>query len=44
MIRETIRKTDKEESASLSVKVMLPAAVATSIDAFAVGVTFARWK
>lgn len=41
MIRETIRETDKEESASLSVKVMLPAAVATSIDAFAVGVTFA---
>lgn len=36
-----IRETDKEESASLSVKVMLPAAVATSIDAFAVGVTFA---
>ena len=41
MIRETIKETDKKENSSLTVKVMLPAAIATSIDAFAIGVTFA---
>ncbi|MFR6446810.1 MAG: manganese efflux pump MntP family protein [Ruminococcus sp.] len=41
MIRETIKETDKKENSSLTVKVMLPVAIATSIDAFAVGVTFA---
>ena len=43
MIRESLSKGDDENSAaaSLSFKAMLPAAVATSIDALAVGVTFA---
>lgn len=42
MIREAFSKDGEEEkSASLSVKAMLPMAIATSIDALAVGVTFA---
>lgn len=43
MIRESLSKEEEEEcpDASLSVKAMLPMAVATSIDALAVGVGFA---
>jgi putative Mn2+ efflux pump MntP len=42
MIREAFSKDDEDEkNASISVKAMLPMAVATSIDALAVGVTFA---
>ncbi|MBR5272988.1 MAG: manganese efflux pump [Clostridia bacterium] len=42
MIREAFSKDDDEElDGSFSVKSMLPIAVATSIDALAVGVTFA---
>lgn len=41
MIRENLKGESKEASASLGVAVMLPAAVATSIDAFAVGITLA---
>ncbi len=42
MIREALSREDpKEESASLSARAMLPLAVATSIDALAVGVSFA---
>ena len=43
MIRESCRKDEEcdPNAASLSVRVMLPLAVATSIDALAVGVTFA---
>jgi len=42
MIREALKKDDEEEAgADLSLKSMLPLAVATSIDALAVGVTFA---
>ena len=43
MIREALNKKEQEEDAgaSLAVKAMLPMAVATSIDALAVGVTFA---
>ncbi len=40
MIRESFGK-DEKENASYAFKVMLPLAVATSIDALAVGVTFA---
>ncbi len=38
------RKPDEEQNASFSVVAMLPLAVATSIDALAVGVTFAFLK
>ena len=42
MIREALGENDEAEaSAAISVKAMLPMAVATSIDALAVGVTFA---
>lgn len=41
MIRESFSKEEDTESASLSFKVMFPMAIATSIDALAVGVTFA---
>ncbi len=43
MIRESLSRGEDENSAaaSLSFRAMLPAAVATSIDALAVGVTFA---
>ncbi len=45
MIREALHKDDKEEAAceeaSLGIKSMLVLAIATSIDAFAVGVSFA---
>jgi len=42
MLREALKNdADGEEDASLSVKVMLPLALATSIDALAVGITFA---
>ena len=40
MIRES-RQTDEELSGDLSFRTMLPLAVATSIDALAVGITFA---
>lgn len=41
MIRESLSKEEECPDASLSVKAMLPMAVATSIDALAVGITFA---
>ena len=41
MIRESLSKEEECPDASLSVKAMLPMAIATSIDALAVGVTFA---
>jgi len=42
MVREALSKEEAEAAdASLSVKTMLPMAVATSIDALAVGITFA---
>lgn len=42
MLREALGKEEPDESdASLSVKAMLPMAIATSIDALAVGITFA---
>lgn len=41
MIRESMSKEDKEANESLDFKTMLMLAVATSIDALAVGVTFA---
>ena len=44
MIRESFSKEEEDSSASLSVKVMLPMAIATSIDALAVGITFAFLK
>ena len=44
MLRETIKETSTLNSASIAAKVMIPAAIATSIDAFAVGVTFAALK
>ena len=44
MLRETIKETSTSNSASIAAKVMIPAAIATSIDAFAVGVTFAALK
>lgn len=40
MIRESFSKEEDEYNASFSFKTMLPLAVATSIDALAVGVTF----
>lgn len=46
MVREAIKKGDNcdVDSGSLELKVMLPMAVATSIDALAVGITFAILK
>lgn len=41
MIRESFSKEDKDTDASLGIKTMFVLAVATSIDALAVGVTFA---
>ena len=41
MIRESRQQEEKEVTADESPKVMLPLAVATSIDALAIGVTFA---
>ena len=41
MIRESFKKDDEDLNSSFSPKTMLPLAVATSIDALAVGVTFA---
>lgn len=41
MVKEALSKDEEEADASLSVKKMLPLAVATSIDALAVGVSFA---
>lgn len=41
MIRESFSKEEEKQSASFSPKTMLPLAIATSIDALAVGVTFA---
>lgn len=41
MIKEALSKDDESVSDSLDFKTMLPLAVATSIDALAVGVTFA---
>lgn len=41
MIKESFSKEEKETSASFGIKAMLPMAVATSIDALAIGVTFA---
>lgn len=41
MIRESLKKDDGDLNASFSPKTMLPLAIATSIDALAVGVTFA---
>ncbi len=41
MIKEAMAKEEEPDDASLSAKNMLPLAIATSIDALAVGVTFA---
>jgi len=41
MIREALSKDEEPTDCSLCVKAMLPLAIATSIDALAVGVTFA---
>ena len=41
MIKEALSKEEEEADASLSFKTMLLLAIATSIDAFAVGVSFA---
>ncbi len=41
MIRESLSKEEEEVNSSFGFKAMLPLAVATSIDALAVGVTFA---
>lgn len=41
MIREALGKDEPEHDASFSFKTMLPLAVATSIDALAVGISFA---
>lgn len=41
MIRESLEKSEEEEDADLSFKAMFIMAVATSIDALAIGVTFA---
>lgn len=41
MIREALKNEEEELNDSFSFKVMLPLAIATSIDALAVGVTFA---
>ena len=44
MIKEAVKGGDDDLDASLSVKKMFPLAVATSIDALAVGITFAFLK
>ena len=44
MIKEALSGEEEEVNASFGVKAMLPLAVATSIDALAVGVTFAFLK
>lgn len=44
MIREALQKEEEPLNASFGVKAMIPLAVATSIDALAVGVTFAFLK
>lgn len=41
MIREALAEESGEESSSYSIRAMLPLAVATSIDALAVGISFA---
>lgn len=41
MIRESFQKDEEEMNASFDFKTMLPLAIATSIDALAMGVTFA---
>ncbi|MDR0840592.1 MAG: manganese efflux pump MntP family protein [Christensenellaceae bacterium] len=41
MVREAVSHKEEPANASLSAQVMLPLAIATSIDALAVGVTFA---
>lgn len=41
MIREALKEQEECADASLSPKIMFPAAIATSIDAFAVGITLA---
>lgn len=41
MIREAVKAESETADASLSPKIMFPAAIATSIDAFAVGITLA---
>ena len=41
MIREALGKSEEEQNSSFSFMTMLPLALATSIDALAVGVTFA---
>lgn len=40
MIREAFSKDEEKQDSSLSVRVMLPMAIATSIDALVVGITF----
>ncbi|MFR4987619.1 manganese efflux pump MntP family protein [Anaerotruncus colihominis] len=44
MLRETRKENSEIDTASISPAAMIPAAIATSIDAFAVGVTFAALK
>ena len=44
MIREALSHEEEEVSAAFDIKTMIPLAVATSIDALAVGVTFAFLK
>ena len=44
MIREALSKEEEQVSDAFDVKTMVPLAVATSIDALAVGVTFAFLK
>ena len=44
MIKEALAKEDEQVNASFSPKAMFPLAIATSIDALAVGVTFAFLK
>ena len=41
MIKESLSKEEEESDDSLSVKAMFPLAIATSIDALAVGITYA---
>lgn len=41
MIREALQKDEEKSNDSVSFKTMFPLAIATSIDAFAVGITFA---
>ncbi len=41
MIKEALKKNEEKEDSSLEIKTMLLLAIATSIDALAVGVTFA---